>query len=175
MEERCWDHTPLMAAAAAGHYWACEVLLEMGADTNFRNGHEMMAADYARDQHTMELIWSYWQGTVLPDQEMLKRREASREASQKYSQFQEAQQQSGLPGGKKEGPRIFQAAKLMALEEAFTHLGAPAEWLPEFRQSGAHFAEVRYLWRKLVLSVHPDKQRADRIRPATRTFPLQIG
>ena len=50
IDAKCWDVTPIMAAAAGGHHWGIEVLLELGADVNIRNGYEMMALDYARDQ-----------------------------------------------------------------------------------------------------------------------------
>ena len=38
IDAKCWDITPLMSAAAGGHYWATEVLLELGADVNIQNG-----------------------------------------------------------------------------------------------------------------------------------------
>lgn len=50
MDAKCWDITPLMSAAAGGHYWAVQTLLELGAETNIGNGYQMMALDYARDQ-----------------------------------------------------------------------------------------------------------------------------
>ena len=49
IDAKCWDVTPMMAAAAGGHHWAIDVLVELGADLNVRNGYEMMALDYARD------------------------------------------------------------------------------------------------------------------------------
>ena len=52
IDAKCWDVTPVMAAASGGHYWAIETLIELGADVNIRNGYEMMALDYARDQVT---------------------------------------------------------------------------------------------------------------------------
>jgi len=38
IDEPCWDVTPLMAAAAAGHSEAVQLLLELGADAALRNG-----------------------------------------------------------------------------------------------------------------------------------------
>ena len=32
IDNLCWDVSPLMSAAAGGHYWAVETLLELGAD-----------------------------------------------------------------------------------------------------------------------------------------------
>ena len=48
-----------MSAAAGGHYWAVETLLELGADVNIRNGYMMMPLDYARDQETAQLIYDF--------------------------------------------------------------------------------------------------------------------
>jgi preprotein translocase subunit Sec63 len=48
----------------------------------------------------------------------------------------------------------------MRLQDALAVLGAPAEWIGPLQASGAHYADVRRLWRALVLSVHPDKHPA---------------
>jgi hypothetical protein len=45
----------------------------------------------------------------------------------------------------------------MPLEDALAVLGAPAEWAGPLQDSGAHYADIRRLWRALVLSAHPDK------------------
>ena len=49
----CWDITPLCAAANAGHHWAVEELLQLGADPNVWNGYMMAAMDYCRDVCTV--------------------------------------------------------------------------------------------------------------------------
>ena len=153
IDAKCWDITPLMAAASGGHHWALEVLLEIGADTMVRNGYEMMALDYARDQATAEVIYDFMRGFFLPDQGMLKRQEASRQARRKNTM--------NPPGMGRETedkpPRAFQAIRVMSLDSAFRALNLPLKWLPSFKADGTHFAEIRRKWRQMVLDHHPDR------------------
>jgi hypothetical protein len=68
----------------------------------------------------------------------------------------------GMPGmddnGKEKGPRLFQAQRKMPLPQAFHELGIDADWLPSFKESGEHYAQIRYKWRQAVLKFHPDRQ-----------------
>ena len=159
IDGKCWDVTPLMAAASGGHHWALEVLLELGADTMIRNGYEMMAMDYARDQDTSEIIHDFMRGFFLPDAAMLKRQEASREARKRNEAM--GMGMHGAPDTEDKGPRIFQAKRLMALDAAFAALQIDAEWLPGFKLSGEHFADIRRKWRQVVLVHHPDRLPAN--------------
>ena len=104
IDARCWDITPLMSAAAGGHYWATEVLLELGADTEIRNGYAMMAMDYARDQETQQLIYDFMRGNMLPDAGLLQRSAAARAAQQQYKKH--------IPGEQDKGPRLFQSVQV---------------------------------------------------------------
>ena len=56
------------------------------------------------------------------------------------------------------GPRLFRSVRNMALEEAFTNLGIEPGWLDGFKKSGEHYESIRYMWRRMVLKHHPDKQ-----------------
>ncbi len=128
-----------------------------------RNGYEMMALDYARDQDTAEIVHDFMRGFFLPDADMLKRQQASREARKRNTM--------NPPGMSHEtedkGPRLYQATRAMSLEKAFEVLSLPAEWIAGFRASGEHFAAVRRKWRQIVLVHHPDRL------PATLTTEAQ--
>ena len=163
IDAKCWDITPLMAAASAGHVWALEVLLELGADTMVRNGYEMMALDYARCQDTAELIHEWMRGFLLPDAEMLERQQASRNARKRNTTNPPAMSHET----EHKGPRLYQATRVMSLEAAFEALELPTEWLAGFRASGEHFGAVRRKWRQIVLVHHPDRL------PATLTAAAQ--
>lgn len=153
IDAKCWDITPLMAAASGGHHWALEVLLELGADTMIRNGYEMMAMDYARDTATAEIVYDFMRGFFLPDEGMLKRQAASREARKRNTMNPPAMSHET----EDKGPRIHQAARAMPLHLAFEVLNLPAEWLAAFKASGEHFADIRRKWRQIVLVHHPDR------------------
>ena len=63
---RCWDKTPLMAAAASEHYELVQALCEeLGADPMLRNGEMMMAMDYCKTIHTSELLHGFMDGHFL--------------------------------------------------------------------------------------------------------------
>lgn len=63
---RCWDKTPLMAAASGDFYELCQTLVEdLGADPMLRNGEFMMAADYCRTQDVAELFGTYMDQNLL--------------------------------------------------------------------------------------------------------------
>uniref|UniRef100_A0A7S4B3E1 J domain-containing protein n=1 Tax=Chrysotila carterae TaxID=13221 RepID=A0A7S4B3E1_CHRCT len=151
VDAKCWDTTPLQAAAASGHYWAVQVLLELGADVNLINGSCMGALDYARDQHTAQLLLDYMEGRLL------------RDVAQEPATWNRAQPArfgangKRMPGTEDAEPRAFQSVRSMSLEAAMAHLGLPEEWVEPFRQSGEHFAEIRRAWRRQALASHPDK------------------
>ena len=147
---RCWDVTPLMAAASAGHHWAIHTLLELGADTSIVNGASMTALDYARDLQTAELIGEFMSGALLPDDGLRARVEAVRE-----QQRTNGARVSGLRG---KVPRKFQSARRMPLEEAFRNLGLADDWVRPFASHGQWYPQIRLAWRRLVLTNHPDKQ-----------------
>jgi hypothetical protein len=156
IDAKCWDVTPLMAACSGGHHWAIETLLELGADSMIRNGYEMMAMDYCRDQNTMQIVYDFMRGFFLPDAGFLKRQKESRERRQKNTQ-------PGLDSGVGEdkGPRLFQASRVMPLPTAFEALNLPAEWVEPFKATGEHYADVRRKWRQVVLVHHPDRLPAN--------------
>lgn len=168
IDAKCWDVTPIMAAASGGHHWAIETLLELGADVNIRNGYEMMAMDYARDQDTSQLLYDVMRGFFLPDPKMVAEQEASRKRRQQSANmfggfnFEGMGGLPGMPGmddqGKEKGPRLFQAQRKMPLNQAFHELGINADWLAPFKESGEHYGQIRYVWRQAVLKFHPDRQ-----------------
>ena len=152
IDAKCWDITPIMAAASGGHHWGIETLLELGADVNIRNGYEMMALDYARDQATSELIYDVMRGFFLPDPKMVAEQEASRKRRQQnanmFGGFNfEGMGMPGMPGhddqGKEKGPRLFQAQRKMPLNQAFHELGINLDWLEGFKASGARTTAPR--------------------------------
>ncbi len=98
VDGKCWDVTPLMAAASAGHYWATQTLLELGADARAQNGQMLMALDYARDVETAELLWAYMKGEMLPDEGMVER-------------IREGRRRRGQPDSTHAEPRLFQSVK----------------------------------------------------------------
>lgn len=150
VDEACWDVSPLMAAAAGGHHWATQTLLELGADANWRNGLNFAALDYARDETTATILYDYLEERLLPDEQLLRR---AREARRQRAQTAHA------TGEEDRGARLFQSVQTMPLEEAFAHLlpDSGAGGLAEFRARGGHMAELRQSWRTLVLRNHPDK------------------
>ena len=179
IDAKCWDITPIMAAANGGHHWAIESLLELGADINIRNGYEMMALDYARDQDTAQLLYDVMRGFLLPDPKTVAEQEASRKRRQAnartFGGFNfdgiGAMPDVGPAGAKDKGPRLFQAHRKMPLSQAFHELGISQDWLPSFRESGEHYSKIRYAWRQAVLNSHPDRQPSSltEAEAATRT------
>ena len=175
IDSKCWDITPIMAAASGGHHWAIETLLELGADVNIRNGYEMMALDYARDQDTADLLYDVMRGFFLPDPKMVAEQEASRKRRQQNAKMfggfnfegMEGVNMAGMgmPGmgedGKEKGPRLFQAQRKMALPQAFSSLEINPDWLEGFKATGEHYSQIRYVWRQAVLKFHPDRQPAN--------------
>merc|ERR1712185_851874 len=67
----------------------------------------------------------------------------------------------GLDDNMDRGPRLFHSTRNMPLEDAFTNLSLAPDWLTAFRESGEHYENIRYTWRREVLRHHPDKQPAD--------------
>ena len=152
IDGRCWDVTPLMAACSGGHHWAIETLLELGADVNIRNGYEMMALDYCRDQSTAAIMYDVMRGSCLPTPEMVGEQRAWRARGR----------QNVKPGMRGDNePRRFQAVRRMPLGSAFAAFHVPEEWLAGFKATGEHYSAVRRKWRRMVLDSHPDRQPAN--------------
>mmetsp|Transcript_27078 Transcript_27078/g.85685 ORF Transcript_27078/g.85685 Transcript_27078/m.85685 type:complete len:359 (-) Transcript_27078:113-1189(-) len=137
----CWQTTPLMAAADSGHIWALEALVDLGTDPWQANSAGFTALDFARDLETAELLYGLMQGDRLSD------RPAPRFDAARL--LRDAEQRRA---------RLHRSARVVALEDAFTALRLPAEWLPGFREAGEHFGEARRAWRRVCLRCHPDKQ-----------------
>ena len=159
IDAKCWDVTPMMAAAAGGHHWAIDVLVELGADLNVRNGYEMMALDYARDMVTSELLYDLMRGSFLPDPQRVREQNAWRERRRQHAARAGSQSSSSsLPGMEEKAPRLFQAQRHMPLRAAFAALSLDDEWLAPFTEMGEHYKAIRYTWRAAVLRCHPDRQ-----------------
>ncbi|KAL1519140.1 hypothetical protein AB1Y20_003402 [Prymnesium parvum] len=166
IDAKCWDITPLMAAASGGHSWAVEELLLLGADPNIWNGYMMTALDYCRDPETQQMIYDYMKGDKLPDEDLVRRQAEVHKARQQAARRRNFPSTPGftrdMPGDhQSKGPRLFQSVKNMPLEDAFVNLGLDSSWLDEFRASGEHYNEIRHTWRKQVLKHHPDKHSSD--------------
>lgn len=131
---RCWDKTPLMAAASGDFYELCQTLVEeLGADPMLRNGEFMMAADYCRTQDVAELFASYMDQNLLGN------------APTNAPRFVRDPNREPLP------PRQPLRANVKDLATALTILGLSELNLDDARRS----------WRRLVLVYHPDKRPAD--------------
>lgn len=137
----CWQVTPLMAAADSGHFWALQTLIDLGADPWQMNSSGFTALDFARDMDTAQFLYDLMQGNQLDN------KAAPRFDTQKL--FKDADERR---------KRLHVAAKSVSLEVAFITLDADSTWLPEFREKGEHYNELRKLWRKIILKCHPDKQ-----------------
>ena len=159
IDSKCWDVTPLMAAAAGGHYWAIETLLELGADVNIRNGYEMMPLDYARDVDTSELLYDVMRGFYLPSPKDVKEQAAWKERRRKN--MSSVPPMPGMPGYEKKEPRMYQARRRLPLPAAFAALELDDKWLQPFKETGAHYKTIRFKWRSAVLKFHPDRQPAN--------------
>lgn len=154
IDGRCWDVTPLMAACSGGHHWAIETLLELGADVNIRNGYEMMALDYCRDESTADIMYNVMRGFCLPTPEIVGEQEARR--------ARRRQNMSSGMHGKSREPRSFQAVRGMPLGAAFEAFDIPEEWITGFKATGEHYSAIRCKWRRTVLDSHPDRRPASR-------------
>eukprot|EP00931_Biecheleriopsis_adriatica_P079934 TRINITY_DN53290_c0_g1_i1.p1 TRINITY_DN53290_c0_g1~~TRINITY_DN53290_c0_g1_i1.p1 ORF type:complete len:356 (-),score=91.32 TRINITY_DN53290_c0_g1_i1:26-1069(-) len=139
--DMCWQTTPLMAAADSGHVWALQTLIDMGSDPWQMNSSGFTALDFARDMETAQYLYDLMQGDRLSD------KPAPRFDTQKLFKDADARR-----------ARLHKACREVSLEDAFAALEVPLEWLPEFRESGAHFNEIRKAWRRVCLKCHPDKQ-----------------
>jgi len=160
VDEACWDVSPLMAAAAGGHHWVTQTLLELGADVHRTNGLHLAALDYARDETTAAILCDYLEERLLPDEQLLRRAREARHHHHHHHHHRQRGQAARATGEEEDrGPRLFQSLRTMPLEEAFAHLlpDGGAEGLAEFRARGAHVAALRQSWRTLVLRNHPDK------------------
>ncbi|KAJ8608391.1 hypothetical protein CTAYLR_008155 [Chrysophaeum taylorii] len=139
---RCWDKTPLMAAAAAERIDLVQTLVEdLGADPLVRNGECMMAADYCRTQDLAELFGAYMDGTLL---------------------LQDRPAPPPRAAAAKPRPSSRVARRVAAdLETAFERLDLDPALAADFsidKTTGLDLA--RRNWRRLVLTYHPDKRPA---------------
>ena len=128
----------------------------------------MTALDYARDDETAALIYDFTRAQLLPDEALRRRAESLRRAQRAAGAGQGDQHTTtaGESGMGYHARRVSGGA--MPLEEALAVLGAPLEWLEPLRTSGAHYAQIRRLWRGLVLASHPDKQPLGQVAAALR-------
>lgn len=140
----CWQVTPMMAAADSGHIWAVQALLDMGADPWQKNGAYMAALDYARDIETSTLLYDVMQGNQISN------RPAPRFDTTKLFKDAEARR-----------AKLHRSVRELPLEDAFAALEIPSSWLPDFRESGEHYNDIRKVWRRVCLTYHPDKQPED--------------
>eukprot|EP00933_Yihiella_yeosuensis_P014622 TRINITY_DN13034_c1_g1_i2.p1 TRINITY_DN13034_c1_g1~~TRINITY_DN13034_c1_g1_i2.p1 ORF type:complete len:151 (+),score=35.05 TRINITY_DN13034_c1_g1_i2:115-567(+) len=104
----------------------------------------MTALDYSRDMETSQLLYDLMQGDSLSN------KPAPRFDTQKLFKDAEARR-----------AKLHKAHRQVSLEEAFATLEVSLELLPDFRDSGKHFNEIRKAWRRICLRCHPDKQPED--------------
>ena len=161
---RCWDKTPLMAAAASEHYELCQALCEeLGADPMLRNGEMMMAMDYCKTIHTSELLHGFMDGHFLMNKaapSFVSDDPNDTRPSQAHDRFRDGP----LPGDdpfEEHGPRYFSWSREVPLADAFATLDVALDLLPAFERDGDHANVLRQNWRKLVLHYHPDKRPAN--------------
>jgi len=134
----------------------------------------MTALDYARDEETAARIYDFSRAHLLPDEAMHHRVESLRRARRAAGS---ADPRQGGPHeaagaapefGRGEHELRARSGGAVALEDALVLLAAPPEWLEPLRKSGAYYAQIRALWRGLVLSSHPDKQPLGQATEARR-------
>jgi len=144
---KCWDKTPLMAAAASEHYELVRALCErLGADPMLRNGEQMMAMDYCKTLHTSELLHDFMEGKFVTESAA--------------PSFVHAAPPPDDTSRKDESPR-FTWTHHVPLAEAFAALDVDLAVLAAFEATGAGADHVKTKWRKLVLAYHPDKRPSD--------------
>lgn len=114
----------------------------------------MGALDYARDEETAACILGCMRAGTR----------AGEAASHSAGGRRRAPPVAGRAGTGGDGAARTRSyasdGRRMPLEDALAVLGAPPEWAGPLQASGAHYADIRRLWRALVLSAHPDKQPA---------------
>ena len=154
---RCWDKTPLMAAAASEHYELVQALCEeLGADPMLRNGEMMMAMDYCKTIHTSELLHGFMDGHFLMNK-AAPSFVSEDDGKPAHDRFRDGP----LPGDdpfEEHGPRYFAWTKEVPLADAFSTLEVDGALLGEFEADGEHANVLRQNWRRLVLHYHPDKR-----------------
>ena len=128
---RCWDKTPLMAAAASEHYELVQALCEeLGADPMLRNGEMMMAMDYCKTIHTSELLHGFMDGHFLMNK-AAPSFVSEDDGKPAHDRFRDGP----LPGDdpfEEHGPRYFAWTKEVPLADAFSTLEVDGALLGEF-------------------------------------------
>jgi len=143
-EHKCWDVTPLMAAADSGHIWAIETLIALGSDPWHINNGQMAALDYCRDMESAQFLYD-----VMQQNQLLTKPAPKIDTGRLFKDTEERRE------------RLFRAKKEVTLQDAFAVLELDREWLAPFQEHGQNYNEIRKIWRRLVLKFHPDKQPED--------------
>mmetsp|Transcript_4798 Transcript_4798/g.7214 ORF Transcript_4798/g.7214 Transcript_4798/m.7214 type:complete len:458 (+) Transcript_4798:25-1398(+) len=142
---KCWDKTPLMAAAASDDLDLVQTLIiDLSADPFIRNGEGMMAADYCRTQELADFFFKVMDGHFLTN-------------TPAPSRFSSSKNNNSRTASERRATHLW---VISDLQNALNVLDLPNELASALRKTQTQnkaLDTVRRAWRRHVLKYHPDK------------------